>query len=155
MLLNTSNLPVIYAIFFVVDRLIYRKRLKLIADMLNKSVHIPYSNWKCVSCNFYYSNFMFNFIFHGDDIEIKSKKNENKNTEQYYGVKPTGVIVLLSVWQIFKQINIGNLTTTFLVLSRTSLYNIFLFNNNICIVSSNKNSFKFMKSCFTFLLTRG
>lgn len=23
---------------------------------------------------YYYLNFMFNFIFHGDDIEIKSKK---------------------------------------------------------------------------------
>lgn len=58
---------------------------------------------------YYYLNFMFNFIFHGDDIEIKSKKwNENKNTEKY-GVKLTGVIVLLCGWQIFKQINIGKI----------------------------------------------
>lgn len=40
---------------------------------------------------------MFNFIFHGGDIEIKSfKKMKIKITEKYYGVKLTGVIVLFS-----------------------------------------------------------
>lgn len=76
----------VYAIFFFRCKSSYIYKIKAYSGYV--VYECLYSNRKCVSCNFYYSNFMFNFIyFTAMTLKFKKKKIENKNTEKYYGVK--------------------------------------------------------------------